>query len=915
MAANGHAFDLCGRRAERQALSERISQTRRGLGGGLVVWGDAGIGKTALLDAAFGTPNGLQVVRLAGAESERRLPYAGLQQLCAPLAQHFKQLPAPQQDALTVALGQRSGEQPSELLVSLAILGLLTEVASQGPLVCAIDNSHWLDRASARSLAFAARRLVSCSVLIIFAAKWVGPELAGLPEIKLEGLSDPDARELLAAAARWPLDERVRDQIVAETRGNPRTLIDLPRSLSPTQFAGGFGLPDAAGADVSASVLRTIGMFTPRTRIAVVAAAADPTGDPTLLRRAMEHLRISGDAIDPAIDSGLLAIGSRVVFQHSAVRTAVYRSASPRERHAAHQALAEATKNEADRDRRAWHRAQAATGPDEALAAELERTASQAQLRGGLAALAAFLERAACLTPAAPRQSLRALAAADVTMQAGALDATIKVLDMVDPDMPADCQARADVIHALALTHDRSDDAPRLLIDAARRLDHVDAVHARSAYRDALGAAINAAGLAGPGGTTTEVALAVRQAPHTESPAAGVVLLDGVAACLSGRYASGTAKTRQALVLFTNAPPMTDQLRWLPLACTSAILTWDDSALDTLSRRRVRLARSAGALADLPGALSALSYLLLLSGELKAAEELVAEAQSVAVVVGVRPLVNAGLGIAALRGRLDPTLHMIEDAVSGAAVRGEGLEVARSKWAAAIVLNAVGRYEEAFTAAQDAIDYAGTPAMAGWAMAELIEAGARSGQTARLAKAVEDLSSTTTAAGTNWALGVQSRSLALLSENATAEALYRTAIERLTQSHARVDLARAHLVYGEWLRRQNRRIEAREQLRPAGEMLESMGASGFADRARRELQATGEHSRKRSAQASRELTARERLIAIGARNGYTNAAIGSELFLSPRTVEWHLRKVFTKLDITSRRQLVAALGAHGELSG
>jgi DNA-binding CsgD family transcriptional regulator len=908
MAVHGRIFDLYGRRAECELLSERIAQARRGHGGGLVVHGDAGIGKTALLDFAVGMATDVRVVRLAGTESEQGLAYAGLQQLCAPLAEHVKRLPAPQADALGVRLGQQVGHPPSRLLVGLAVLGLLTEAADERPLVCAIDDVHRLDRVSAHALIFAARRLVSSSVLLIFAARQVGPELAGLAELKLDVLRDRDARDLLAATVQWPLDERVRDQIIVETKGNPRALIGLPRTLTPLRFAGGFGLADAAPDNIPVSVQRAMGTFAPRTRLALVAAAADPTGDPTLLWRAMAHLRIADDAIHPAIDAGLLTIESRVVFADSTVRSAAYRSASPRDRQAAHQALADGTEKPADRDRRAWHQAQAVRGPDEVVATELERAASRAEQRGGLAAMAAFLERAAFLTPAAPRRSLRALAAADATLQAGALDATMKMLDMVDPDLPAEYQARADVIRSLALARSQIGDAPALLVDAARRLDQVDAGQARAAYRDAMGAAIKAAGLAGPGGTTTDVARAVRQAPRADPSAARVALLDGVAACLIGRYAAGSAKLRAALVAFSDSSSTTaDELRWLPLACTAAFLTWDDEAWDTLARRRVRLARSAGALADLPGALSTLAYLLVLTGELGAAESVVAEAQSVTAAIGSRPLVNASFGIAAVRGRLEPTLQMIKAAANGAAARSEGQEILRSNWAAAVLLNAVGRYEEAFSAAEQAVEHAGSPAMAGWAMAELIEAGARSGQTGRVAQVVEDLSATTTAAGTDWALGVRSRCLALVSDGPTAESLYQTAIDCLARSRARLDLARAQLVYGEWLRRQNRRVEAREQLRLAREMLESMGADAFADRARRELLATGESSR-RGGQASGELSAQERQIAVRARDGHTNAAIGNELYLSPRTVEWHLRKVFMKLGVTSRKQLATALG-------
>ena len=903
----GRVADLYGRQAECRALAERINQTRRGQGGGLVVCGDPGTGKTILLEFAIGLAADLRVMRLSGARvgmsprlrrlaSARRPARADRSSNCRPRSGWHSRSRS--------ATG--SVRRPRGLLVGLATVSLLSSAAREQAVLCAIDDVHWLDEASSQALVFAARRLTADPVSLIFSAGSVGPELAGLPSLKLRGLRDQDARDLLASVVRWPLDERVREQIVAETKGNPRTLTELTRSLSPARLAGGFGFPDALPGSYESWLEDDFSHLPASTRLLLVAAAADPTGDPTLLWRASEYLGIAPDGAYPAIEAGLLTITSRVVFRHPAVRSAVYRSASPQDRQVVHQALARATVRHSDQDRRAWHQAHAASGPDEAAAAELERTAGQAQARGGLAAAAAFLERAALLTPDLARRSLRALTAAEVTVQTGEPDATMKLLDMVESELPGE-QARADTVRAVTQARTRVGDTPRLLLDAASRLERVDSPGARAAHRDAIGVAITAGGLATAGNSTVDVAREVRRAHRGDSSAAQ--LLAGLAAWLGGGYAAGVASLRHVLRDFGDEQRPTEQLRWLPLACTAAVLTWDDRVWGMLSRRWVGLSLETGAVADLPDALSTLALLLLVTGELVTAQSLVDEAEAITEITGTRSLPKGAVGLAAFRGGFAANLDLIDNIAHDAAARGEGREVARSHWAAAVMHNSSGHYEEAYSAAENAVRSAGSPSVAGWAMAELIEAAARTHQPGRAAESVRDLSEITSAAGTDWALGIQSRSLALVADGASADALYRTSIECLSRSQVLLDLARARLVYGEWLRRENQRVAAREQLRQAHAMFESMGADGFAERARRELLATGEHSRKRTTETSGDLTAQELQIAFRARDGCTNAAIGRELFLSPRTVEWHLRKVFMKLGITSRRQLADGLAA------
>jgi DNA-binding CsgD family transcriptional regulator len=897
---------LYGRQAECETLAELVGGVRRGHGAVLVVQGEPGYGKTGL--AAD-----LPVARVAGAESESELAYAGLCQLRGPMSGLLGRLPDPQRVALEIAFGVRTGAAPDRFLLGLGVLGLLAEATAEGPLVCLIDDAHWLDPESQQALAFAARRLAGESVLIIFASRRPGTDLTGLPGIALGGLPDSDARDLLASVVRWPLDERVREQIVAETGGNPRALTEVPLALPPMRLAGGFGLPDAPHGRLFRRLLGQIGDLPAQTRLLLLVAAADPTGDPVLVLRAAGNLGIASEAAIPAAEAGLLTFGTRVVFREPAARSAAYQGAAPGDRRAAHRALAQATIQRGDQDRRAWHRAKAAAGLDEDVAVELERTAGQAQARGGLPASAAFLERAVLLTRDAYQRSRRALAAATAMLQAGEPDGAAKLIDVAESGVLDDqSQARADLVRArLALAQHRCGQVSWLLLDAARRLGRSDAAPVRAACLDAIRAVTFAGGLTVPGGTVADVARAARNAPDPGPPGSGLPgpadhLLDGLAAYLGGEQAAGAAILRRALSGF--GPGLTgltdaEQLRWLPLACTAALHLWDDLAWDRLSSRYVQLARAAGALGELPLALDSLACLHLLGGELQTAEALTAEARAVAETMGNRPPPYGALGLAAVRGHPDLALEMTDRAAQDAALRDEGLGVAAAKWAAAMLHNGQGRYEAALSAAEDAVVYAGPTPVAGWPAAELIEAAARAGEPARAAGAMRRLSRAATAAGTDWAHGIRARSLALLSDGQAAEDLYQAAIGHLGRSRARVDLARAHLLYGEWLRRENRRVDAREQLNRAHEMLRAIGADGFAERARRELLATGQTVRKRTQETERNLTAQEMQIAVRARDGQTNTEIGAELFLSPRTVEWHLRKVFAKLGITSRRQL------------
>ena len=920
---------LLGRLPERAALSQLLDAARAGRSGALVVRGEPGVGKTALLDWAVGSAAGLRVARVAGVESEMELAFAALQQLCAPMLDKLEGLPDPQRAALGVAFGLDTGAAPDRFLVGLAVLSLLSEAAERQPLLCVVDDAQWLDRASAQALAFVARRLLAEPVALVFAAREPGEEFRGLPELAVGGLREGDARELLGSVISGPLDERVRDRIVAETRGNPLALLELPRGVTPAELAGGFGLPGMAGLPgvngangtngvpgssrgIEDSFRRRVEVLPAATQRLMLVAAAEPAGDPVLVWRAAERLGIGAEAAWPAADAGLLTIGERVMFRHPLVRSAVYRAASPADRRAVHQALADATDPQADPDRRAWHRAQATPGPDEDVACELERSAGRAQARGGLAAAAAFLERSAALTLDPLRRAGRALAAARATYQAGAFDATLALLGTAEAGPLDELQrARADLLRGqIAFSSSRGSDAPPLLLKAARQFEPLDPRLARETYLDALAAAISAGRLA-LGGGMREVAEAARAAPPPPGPPRGPdLLLDGLALLVTEGYPAGAPVLRQAVSAFREMDVSRDEeLRWLWLACHAAQMVWDYDSWDVLSGRQVALARDAGALITLPLVFSTRARAHVFAGEFAEAASMVAQAESVIEATGSSIALQGAVALAVFRGQEAQAARLIQTATDDAGRRGEGGALSLMDWAAAVLCNSLGRYEEALAAAQRASEDSPAVQFTGWALVELVEAAVRSGVPERAAGALQRLSGIARACGTDWALGAETRSRALVSDGAVAENLYREAIDRFGGTRACVGLGRARLVYGEWLRRQRRKRDARDQLASAYEIFDSIGAAAFADRARIELRAIGGHARQRAVEARDPLTAQEALIARLAGEGASNPQIAARLFISPATVAYHLRKVFTKLGVSSRSQLAPALPA------
>jgi DNA-binding CsgD family transcriptional regulator len=905
---------LLDRLAERAALGGLLDAARAGQSGSLVLRGDPGVGKTALLDYVIGSAAGLRVARVAGVESEMELAFAALQLLCAPMLDGLEHLPDPQRDALGVAFGLRAGVAPDRYLVGLAALSLLSEVAEQQPLLCVVDDAQWLDQASAQALGFVARRLLAEPVAVVIATREPGREFSGLPELLVEGLRDSDARELLSSVIRGPIDERVLDRIVAETRGNPLALLELPRGRTPAELIPGFGVREAPEVSVwiEDSFRRRFEVMPATTKRLLLVAATELTGDPALVSRAAERLGTGVGEFDAAEEDGLLTIGERVTFRHPLVRSAVYWAAAPAERRAVHQALADATDPVADPDRRAWHRAKATLGPDEEVAAELERSAGRAQARGGYSAAAAFLERSAALTLDPARRAERALAAAQAKYEVGAFDAALALLGSAAAG-PLDGlrRARADLLRGqIAFASRRGNDAPPLLLQAARQFEQLDARLARDTYLDALAAATFAGRLAF-GGAIPAVAEAARAAPPTPGPARPHdLLLDGLALLISEGHAAGAPVLRRAVRAFRGADITAEEgLRWLWLAWYAASIVWDYESWDVLSARHVRLARDAGALTALPIAFNTRAGVHLLAGRFTEAESMNAEVESVTEVINSSIAPYGALSLAAFRGREAEVTHLAETTIKDVERRGEGEALTFVYWARAVLCNGLGRYEHALAAAQQASSYPPSLWFGNWALAELIEAAARSGVPERAAGALQRLSEIARACGTDWVLGIEARSRALVSNGEAAESCYREAIERLDRAGLRIDLARAQLLYGEWLRRQRRRRDARDQLGSAYEAFDSFGAGAFAERARIELRATGGDAPERTVAARDSLTAQEALIARLASRGASNPEIAAQLFISRATVAYHLRKVFVKLGVTSRDQLAGFLPA------
>ena len=902
------ARHLFGRQRERDVLARLLDVARSGRRSVLVVHGDAGIGKTALLDYLAETSSDFRAVRATGVEQEIEIDYSALQQLCSPILDLIERLPGPQRDALGVAFGLSHGKAPTPFLVGLAVLGLLAESAEEQPLLCIVDDAQWLDGASTRALTFVAHRLLAERIALVFATRDANGALTRFPQLAVGPLVRRDARALLQSVLPTALDEAVLERIVVETGGNPLAILELPSGLTPAQLAGGFGLPAALplSTGIELSFMRRMSKLPRDARRLLLLAAAEPVGDPALLLRAAQVLGIAGTVARTLESEGFLTLDRTVAIRHSLVRSVIYNAADATERREIHRALAEATDPQIDPDRRAWHRAQAASVPDEEVAAELERSAARAQARAGFAAAAAFFERAAALTPEPVRRSERALVAAQTKFRAGALDDALALLASTDDGaLDALDRARVDLLHAqIAFVSTRGSDAPAMLLRAADRLAPLSPALAGETYLEALSAAMFAGRLALPGGTMLDVARSVKVGLHP-SPTNGLeLLLAGIATLITeGFEAAVPILHRSFRALGAGAMPVEEQVRWKWLPTILSAHVWDDARWLAICAPHVRLARETGALAELPLALGQRVYIHLFAGELSAAESLVDEIQAASEITGGQLAPYAAVALAALRGRESEALALIDRSHADVVRRGEGIGLSVFDWAQAVLYNGLGRYDEALSAALRAAAYAHDFVTGNWAMVELIEAAVHAGTPKVAESAHSRLAEMARISQTDWALGVAARSDALLAAAERAEALYVEAIDRLNRCRMAVDLARAHLLYGEWLRRHRRRVDARTQLRTAHQMFSEFGMEAFVDRARVELEATGEHARRRSVASLAQLTPQEAQIARLAAHGNTNREIAAQLFISASTVEYHLHKAFRKLDVKSRTQL------------
>jgi DNA-binding CsgD family transcriptional regulator/tetratricopeptide (TPR) repeat protein len=837
------------------------------------------------------------------------LPFAALHQLCAPMLDRVDALPGPQREAICTAFGLAPGASPDRLMIGLAVLTLLSDLSGDAPVLCVVDDAQWLDRESLQALTFVARRLQADPVAMVFASRAPPDELLAFPVLHLEGLNDADAQRLLSAALGAPLDDSVRDRLVAEAGGNPLALIEWPRGLTPAELAGGFGLPAkmAMSGQLEERYRQRLVELPPATQRLLVVAAAEPTGDPVILWRAAGALGVDPRDAAPATDGGFIELGVRVWFRHPLVRSAVYGAAPLEERQEAHRALAEATDAEHDPDRRAWHRALGAPGPDEDIAGALEHSADRARARGGLAAAGALLERSVALTVDPVRRGERLLAAADAHVEAGSIDTAGSLLALAESavlDEVGEAQLAMLIARRASLTGDASNSVA-LLVRAAKRFEPLDLDRAAAGYLEAMATTV-VTGAFAEGLDIGDVARAASSCPTPAEPTTASRLLAGLAGATAVGPTAASLMLREAIAApATGETFNADSFHLLGYQCAAAAVLWDMASMQRFLDLQIEVTRDFGGLMMMPWALSSLAQLVTFEGDLERAEALSAEVRQIMEVTDTNVLPWAEVVVAGWRGD-DGSARLIDEFSDTARMARLGHALRWAQWARATLHNSKGEYEDALAVAGEADGHTWE-----WAnqhcFPELVEAAARCGQEDVAEAAIDRLATTVEPSGSDWGLGVLARSRALLATGDGAETLYEEAIDRLGRTTIRTELARAHLVYGEWLRREKRRVDAREHLRAAHEMFTAMGIHGFAERTSHELLATGETVRSRTVETVDDLTPQEAHIARLAADGRTNPEIAEQLFLSPRTVEWHLRKVFTKLDIASRRDLTGAL--------
>jgi DNA-binding CsgD family transcriptional regulator len=904
---------LYGRDPERSRIGELLAGARASRGAVLIISGEPGVGKSALLQDARDQARGMRVLGSVGVESEAHLPFAALHQLLRPVLPHVESLPQPQAAALRGALGLAAGGAGDRFLVSLAVLTLLADAAEQGPpLLCLVDDAQWLDDASADALVFVARRLEAEGIVMLFGAREGDVrrfDAPGLPELRLAGLDPATAGELIDRHAGAPLSWEVRNRLVVETGGNPLALLELSSSLSESQLSGGEAVlaPIPVSARVEHAFLVRFHALPEETQTLLLVAAADDSGELTTVRRAAAQLGATAEAFDSAEQAGLAHVrGNRLELRHPLVRSAVYQAAPLSRRQAAHGALASVLDGDAEADRRAWHRAAASVEPDSSVGEELEQTAERARRRGGFAAASLALERAAFLTTDEEHRARRLIGAAENAWLAGRMERALSLLDGARPHVSEPIQ-RADVDRFLGLiemTRGVPADACLLLLRAATDVAPIDSERALQL--------LNLAGLAAAYTGDKEAAVAIADVAGglavEEPPSARMLaqLLVGLGAHAEGDFAAAAPKLRVALELAhkLDEDAAGEQPVALLFAGRAALYLGDDRVAYRAHHEAAARARASGALSIVTQILPRLATAEVWAGRWPSAAANAREGIQLAREIGqhdvvAQQLVMLGL-IAALRGAEDECRSLVAESMELASARGLGIVAEIAHWALAVLELGLGRADEALKRCREI----STTMVVFWGGLDRVEAAIRAGQRETARAWLDEFERWADSSAAGWARAVVLHCSALLADDeSAAEQRFQEALGAHSEAARPFERARSELAFGEFLRRARRRVEAREHLQAALDGFEGLGATLWAERARVELRASGQTARKRDASTRDELTAQELQIARFVAEGLTNKEVAALLFLSPRTIDFHLRNVFKKLGIGSRTAL------------